>query len=133
MKKTKSKEDVARLLTDTELELMTILWKLSEGTVADVIRQLPEERKLAYTSVSTILRILEQKQVLKSRKEGRGHVYVPKVKKSDYESRTVKHMVNRVFDGTPLSLVKQLLETVQLNSQELMELKNLIAQHGEKK
>lgn len=121
------------MLTDTELELMTILWKLSEGTVADVIRQLPEERKLAYTSVSTILRILEQKQVLKSRKEGRGHVYVPKVKKSDYESRTVKHMVNRVFDGTPLSLVKQLLETVQLNSQELMELKNLIAQHGEKK
>ena len=66
MKKTKTTE--AKLLTETELELMTILWKLGEGSVADVIALLPKERALAYTSVSTILRILEQKEILTTRK-----------------------------------------------------------------
>ena len=72
---------MTKLLTEVELELMTALWKLGEGSVADVLETLPKERKLAYTSVSTILRILEQKKVLKARKEGRGHVYVPMLEK----------------------------------------------------
>src|SRR5690242_526540 len=99
MKKVKAKESDGKLLTETELELMTILWRLEEGTVADVIAELPEERDLAYTSVSTILRILEQKNILKTRKEGRGHIYTPLIKKSEYETKTVKHVVERVFDG----------------------------------
>ena len=97
----KSKE--SRLLTETELELMTIVWKLGEGSVADVIAYLPKGRDLAYTSVSTILRILEQKEVLGARKEGRGHVYFPLLQKEDYEARTLKHVVEKVFDGTAVS------------------------------
>ena len=49
-----------KLLTETELELMTLLWKLGEGAVNDVMDALPPQRRLAYTSVSTMLRILEQ-------------------------------------------------------------------------
>ena len=122
----KQKED--RLLTETELELMTLLWKRGEGSVADVIADLPAGRELAYTSVSTILRILEQKEVLTTRKEGRGHVYTPAITKDDYESRTVHHMVERVFDGTPMALARQLLHTTQLSKEELAELKKMIAQ-----
>ncbi len=133
MKKTKSKESDTKLMTETELELMTILWKLKEGSVADVIESLPKERDLAYTSVSTILRILEQKNILKARKEGRGHIYVPQIKKSDYEAKTVKHVVDRVFDGTPVALVRQLLDSGQLDESDLKELKNLIDQAGSKK
>jgi len=133
MKKTKSKEPDHKPLTETELELMTILWKLEEGSVADVIEQLPKERDLAYTSVSTILRILEQKGVLKTRKEGRGHIYVPHLKKSEYEIKTVKHVVDRVFDGTPVALVRQLLDSVKLNDDDLKELKKLIDQAGGRK
>ena len=133
MKKTKSKEIENKLLTETELELMTILWRLSEGSVADVITELPKERNLAYTSVSTILRILEQKGILKTRKEGRGHIYIPHLKKTDYEAKTVKHVVDRVFDGTPMALVRQLLDSNQLNENDLKELKNLINQAGERK
>lgn len=133
MKKTKSKDAEGKLLTETELELMTILWRIEEGSVSDVIANLPEERKLAYTSVSTILRILEQKEILKTRKEGRGHIYIPLVKKSDYEARTVKHVVDRVFDGTPVALVRQLLDTVKLNEDDLKQIKNLINQAGSKK
>ncbi|WP_256588219.1 BlaI/MecI/CopY family transcriptional regulator, partial [Pseudomonas sp. GW460-R15] len=69
-----------------------------------------KDRKLAYTSISTILRILEQKGILKTRKEGRGHIYIPILKKADYESRAVKHMVEKVFDGAPMALVRQLID-----------------------
>ncbi|MCC6278766.1 MAG: BlaI/MecI/CopY family transcriptional regulator [Oligoflexia bacterium] len=126
VKKTKTTPD--KLLTETELELMTILWKLGEGSVGDVIENLPKERDLAYTSVSTILRILEQKEVLKTRKEGRGHIYIPAIKKSDYEAKTVRHVVDKVFDGTPVALVRQLLDTMKIDQSELDELKKIIAQ-----
>ncbi len=134
MKKTKSKDSVpSKLLTETELELMTILWKLGEGSVGDVIAELPKDRELAYTSVSTILRILEQKEILTTRKEGRGHIYIPALKKSDYEAKTVKHVVDRVFDGTPVALVRQLLDSVKLNASDLKELKELIEKAGGRK
>lgn len=133
MKKLSLKENDNKLLSETELELMTLLWKLGEGTVSDVLQQLPKERELAYTSVSTILRILEQKGILKTRKEGRGHVYTPQIKKSDYEIKTVKHVVERVFDGTPMALVRQLLDTTQLNEDDIKELKKLISKAGVRK
>jgi predicted transcriptional regulator len=133
MKKARTKEADGKLLTETELELMTILWRLGEGSVADVIEQLPKERDLAYTSVSTIMRILEQKEILKTRKEGRGHIYTPQLKKNDYEAKAVKHVVERVFDGTPVALVRQLLDSVKLDEKDLKELKNLIDQAGGRK
>lgn len=125
-----AKESEPKLLTETELELMTILWRLGEGSVADVMSGLPEERPLAYTSVSTILRILEQKGILATRKEGRGHVYIPQLAKSEYEARTVKHVVERVFDGTPIALVKQLLDSGGLDAKDIAELKILIEKAG---
>jgi predicted transcriptional regulator len=133
VKKTKSKEADGKMLTETELELMTILWKLGEGSVAEVIEGLPKERDLAYTSVSTILRILEQKSVLKTRKEGRGHIYIPQIKKSDYEAKAVKHVVERVFDGTPVALVRQLLDSGKLDESELKELREMIEKAGGRK
>lgn len=133
MKKIKAKDTDGKLLTETELELMTILWRLGEGSVADVLDQLPKDRDLAYTTVSTILRILEQKGVLKNRKEGRGHIYIPLLEKNEYEAKTVKHVVERVFDGTPVALVRQLLDSVELNEKDLKELKHLLEQAGRRK
>ncbi len=130
MKKTKSNEP--KMLTEVELELMTILWRLEEASVTEVIEELPHDRKLAYTSVSTIIRILEQKEILGSRKEGRGHIYFPKIPKSDYESKAIKHVVDKVFEGTPLLLVKQLLNSTKLSEKEIQELKDLIKNNGAK-
>jgi predicted transcriptional regulator len=115
-----------RLLTEVELEFMTVLWKIGEGSVHDLLEHLACERKLAYTSVSTILRILEQKGVLKSRKEGRGHIYIPIVTKEDYEQRTLRHVIDKVFNGAPVALVKQLLDTEALSAHELAELRRLL-------
>jgi predicted transcriptional regulator len=133
MKKAGTKLTESKLFTETELELMIIIWKLGEASVSEVLEHLPKTRDLAYTSVSTILRILEQKKVLQTRKEGRGHIYIPLIKKSDYEVKTLKHVVNRVFEGTPIALVRQLLGTIELDENELREIKQLISKAGERK
>jgi len=122
----KKNSESEKMLTDTELELMTILWKLGEGSVADVIDNLSRGRELAYTSVSTILRILEHKLVLKTRKEGKGHIYIPALQKDEYEKKAVKHVIDKVFDGTPSLLVKQLLDTSRLSEKELKDIKSLL-------
>ena len=119
-----------KLLTDVELELMTPLWQLGEGTVHDVMGMLPPARPLAYTSVSTVLRILVGKGVLLARKEGRGHVYVPRISKAEYEATSLRHMVQRVFDGAPDALVRRLLETEELNERKLTAIRALLRKHG---
>jgi predicted transcriptional regulator len=118
---------IEKRLTDVELELMALLWRLGEGTVAEVQAALPAERPLAYTSVSTMLRILESKGVVTARKQGRGHVYVPAIQKADYEAHAVKDVVERVFEGMPVALVRQLLDNVQLSDEEVSELRSLVA------
>ncbi len=116
-----------RRLTNVELELMTILWSLGEGNVAQVIAALPAERALAYTSVSTILRILESKGFVAARREGRGHLYKPTLTKNEYEARAVKDVVNRVFQGVPVAMVRQLLENVAMSDDDVRELRKLVA------
>ena len=121
-----------RRLTEVELELMTILWRLGAGTVGDVIEQLSPDRQLAYTSVSTILRILEKKSVLTSRKQGRGHVYVPALGKEDYESWSVRDLVTRLFEGEPSALVRRLIESKALTPGELESIRRLLQRRSPK-
>ena len=115
-----------RLLTEVELELMSTLWRLGEATVREVLDQLPRGRTLAYTSVSTILRVLEGKELVTSRKQGKAHVYRPTLSKSDYESRSLRHLVNKVFDGAPSSMVQRLLDDEGLSREELREIQQAL-------
>lgn len=130
MAKTAKTESPEKLLTEVELELMTVLWRLGEGSVNDVMAELPKERDLAYTSISTILRILEQKKIVITRKEGRGHIYIPAIAKADYEAKTLKHVVDKVFDGEPVAmvgaLVRHLLDSGDVGDHELAEIKALL-------
>ncbi len=120
----------AKLLTKVELELMKHLWEIGEGTVKDVIAALPDDRKLAYTSVSTMLRILEQKGVLHSRKQGRAHIYTPQIEREHYETSSLINYVKTVFDDTPAMLVKRLLDIDSLSTDDIEEIKKLLRQKG---
>jgi len=117
-----------RLLTQAELEIMQILWRLGEGTVHQVLAGLAPGRRLAYTSVSTILRILEQKGVVGSRRDGsgRGHTYFPKVARQQYERHSLRDLIGRVFGGAPSSLVRCLVESEELGPGELAALRALL-------
>ena len=121
-------------LTEVELEFMKILWGLGAGTVRDVMGGLPQDRDLAYTSVSTVLRILEKKGILKTKKTGKTHVYIPTLSKDHYEKHTVKTLVSELFDGSSLGIVKCLVETQGIHPDEIKQLKALIEGfEGEKK
>ncbi len=125
------KRDRERLLTKAELQIMTILWRLGEANVHQVLGQLAAaERRLAYTSVSTILRILEQKGVVGSRREGsgRGHTYFPRIPKQEYAARSLRDLLGSVFDGAPLSLVRCLVENEDLSQAERAAIRTLLKQ-----
>ena len=124
-------EDSAKsLLTDTELELMLILWKLGEASVHDVIAALPPTRNMAYTTASTIIRILEKKGFVANRKVGKAHLYSPTLTKQEYESRTLGHVVGRLFGNTPAALVARLIDDRKLTAEEIAELKQLLDRRG---
>jgi predicted transcriptional regulator len=130
MPKTAVPRAADRPLTEVELELMTILWRRGEGTVNDVMAGLPPDRPLAYTSISTVLRILEKKGVLGTRKQGRGHVYLPRVSKAEYESFSVRDLIARVFDGTPGALVRCLVDSKALSPEDLAALRRSLERKG---
>lgn len=113
-------------LTPVELELMEILWNLSQGTVHDVLAKLPSERKLAYTSVSTMLRILQQKQILGIKKVSRQHVYYPQLDKETYATHSIKKIVKQVFSGNSVELVAHLVDRNQLSIDEINALQALL-------
>ena len=123
-------ESSKNLLTDTELELMLILWKLQEASVHEVIAALPATRPMAYTTASTIIRILEKKGFVANRKQGKAHLYTPTLSKQEYESRTLGHVVGRLFENTPAALVARLIDDQKLSAQEIAELKQLLDERG---
>ena len=114
------------LLTEVELEFMNELWALGEGTVRDVLERLPDDRNLAYTSGATILRILEQKEFVTSRKKGKSHVYAPTLAKDTYQSRSLKDLSMKLFDDTPASLVARLVNDDELTEEALGQIRALV-------
>jgi predicted transcriptional regulator len=115
-----------RPLTATELEMMNVIWRIGPCSVHQVVEALRPERELAYTSVSTIIRILEQKKYVVSIKEGRGHLYQAAVSKQAYQASSLARLVSNVFDGAPTLLVQRLLDSKQLSAEELQSIRALM-------
>lgn len=111
--------------------MMNVLWRLGPCTVSQVQSALLPGRELAYTSVSTIIRILEQKRFVRSEKAGRGHVYSAAMSKQDYQSLSLEQLVIKVFDDTPSLLVQRLLDSRDLSEQELARIRALLRQKGD--
>ncbi|MBT3984403.1 MAG: BlaI/MecI/CopY family transcriptional regulator [Bacteriovoracaceae bacterium] len=116
------------MLTEVELELMNILWSIGSGSVKDIMEKMGENRNLAYTSVSTMVRILEKKNAVSSQKQGRGHIYTPQLEKSDYQKKSVNNLLDTVFEGAPQSIVKCLIDENKISKKELISLCALIEQ-----
>ncbi|MEW6056586.1 MAG: BlaI/MecI/CopY family transcriptional regulator [Bdellovibrionota bacterium] len=122
----RKKTDIEKPLTEVELELMHVIWELGDCTVKDVQTRLAEGRDLAYTSVATIMKILEQKGVLKSRKEDRAHTYHALISRTEYETTSLRHLADNLFHGDPSSMVMRLLSDTKLSKNELAAIRKLI-------
>ncbi len=112
-------------LTEVELELMEVLWQKEHATVGEIVEALPQER-LAYSSVLTVMRILEQKGYVNHEKEGRAFVYRPLVDRQQARKSVLGYLLKRFFDDSPELLVVNLLENEDLSAIEVERLKRLI-------
>jgi len=110
--------------TDRELDVMSVLWDLGSATVAEVRERLPDE--LAYTTVLTVLRTLEQKGHVGHTGEGRAHRYRPLVKRAAAGRTALRRLVDKVFDGSPELLLTQLVSERNLSDEELRRLRRLV-------
>jgi BlaI family penicillinase repressor len=113
-------------LTDGETRLMNVLWDHSAATVAEVLRALPGRPRPSYTSVQTLLRILEAKGYVAHQKDGRRFVYRPMVERAEARRRALRHLLSRLFDNSPSLLVLNVLEDERIDAAELARLRGLI-------
>src|SRR5512138_2462699 len=106
-------------LTDQELEIMKIVWELEQCTVRDVYEKLLERRRIAYTTVMTMMKILDGKGYLKKTQEDRAYVYRPSQPKQNVIRGMVREFVNRVFNGSAEPLLVHLVKDEGLSEREL--------------
>jgi predicted transcriptional regulator len=111
-------------LTDGELRLMEVLWRRGPSAVAAVAADLP---KLSYSTVMTMLRILEEKGYVRHTKEGRAFVYHPLVDRNEAGRSAVRYVLSRFFGNSPELLLLNVLKNERLEAKELARLKKLIA------
>jgi predicted transcriptional regulator len=109
-------------LTPQELEIMKVVWQKGEATVRDVYEDLLERRKIAYTTVLTMLNVLETKGHLRKRQDDRAFVYKPTKPEATVVRSMVREFVDRLFDGAAEPLVVHLLKDRHFTRKELEEL-----------
>ena len=119
-------------LTEAELRLMDIVWDKGAATVGEVAAALPSVPGLAYNTILTTLRILEQKGYVRhtKRREGRAFVYRAVVGRKQASRNALRHLVRGFFANSPELLVLNLLDDGDLSQRELQNIRNLLAEGG---
>jgi BlaI family transcriptional regulator, penicillinase repressor len=117
-------------LTDQELEIMKLVWERETTTVRDIYEALLESRKVAYTTVMTMMKILEEKKYLHKTLVDRAYVYRPAQSKSQVLGGMVREFVNRVFNGSAEPLLVHLVEEHKLSPKDLKDIAELRKQRG---
>lgn len=114
------------VLTEAELRLMDVLWTRGPSTVNEVLEALPKDLPLAYNTVLTTLRILEDKGYLSHEKDGRAFVYAPTVEREKARQSALRMLLSRFFDNSAEQLVHNLLKNEKLSRGEMQRLKKMI-------
>jgi predicted transcriptional regulator len=114
-------------LTEAELRLMKVLWDRGESAVSDLVAAIPEGETLAYNSVLTTIRILEQKGYVTHRQEGRAFVYSPCVAEQEASRTEIRHIMQRFFGDSRERLLLSVLRDEEVTVEELDRLKEAIA------
>ena len=113
-------------LTPQELAIMKVVWRLGTATVRDVYEALREERTIAYTTVMTMMRILDEKGYLDKTMQDRAHVYKPTKARQQVVGAMVKDFVDRVFDGASESLLVHLAKDNRLTAKQRQALEKIL-------
>ena len=118
--------------TDQELEILKVIWQLGPSTVREVYLEMLKQRKIAYTTVLTMMGILERKGHLKKTAGERAYLYRTAKPQAQVTAGMVKEFVNRVFNGSTRPLLVHLVEDKGISAEELAELETLVQQRRKK-
>jgi predicted transcriptional regulator len=119
-------------LTEVEQRLMEVVWERGDATVGEVLEGLPRRFRVAFNTVQTTIRILEQKGYLRHEAEGRAFRYYPTVRREDASTSAVRTLLKRFFGGQPADLAINLIESDQLTPEELDNIERLIKKAKER-
>ncbi len=120
-----------KLLTSLELKVMNLLWDKEKAFVKELIEAWDEVPKPAYNTISTVVRILQDKEYIGHEAFGRSHQYFPLVTREAYQKRLVKNVLNNVFAGSVTSMISTLVDSEDMGQGELDDLRKMIDEHGE--
>jgi BlaI family penicillinase repressor len=120
-----------KTLTEQELEIMKVIWERPASTVRDVYEALHERKSVAYTTVMTMMNILESKGHLVKRAEGRAYVYEPAQARTQVISSMVQEFLDRVFNGAAQPLLLNLVQERKLSKDDLDEISRVIEETEE--
>jgi BlaI family penicillinase repressor len=113
-------------MSPAETEILRLVWQVGQATVQQVCDQLPPKRNIAYKTVQTLLRRLEEKGYLRHKIKGKAYVFFPAVKREDVVKRTVLDFLDRLFAGDPRPLMQFLAEDGRIDAEDIERLKKLI-------
>ncbi|HEX2900513.1 MAG TPA: BlaI/MecI/CopY family transcriptional regulator [Bacteroidia bacterium] len=115
-----------KLLTGLELQVMNQLWDREKAFVKAIVDEWPHEPKPAYNTISTVVRILEDKGFVSHEAFGRSHQYFPLVKREEYQKNLMKSVLQNVFSGNVTSMVSTLVDNEDISSKELDAIRKMI-------
>ncbi len=118
--------------TDSELEILNILWEKGPSTVRDVHEVLERSKEAGYTTTLKLMQIMHDKKLLVRDETARSHVYTANISQQKTQGQLVKKFIDNVFNGSASQLVMQALGNHKANKKELDEIRNLLAEMEKK-
>ena len=118
--------------SNLELQVLSVLWKRGPSTVREVLEILPDGKERAYTTILTILQLMEKKKLVRHTRDKLTHIYQARVTQQDVLAPLMKGLIQKVFGGSPSAAFQYLLKEEDLDPAELSEMQRLIKEHAQK-
>jgi BlaI family penicillinase repressor len=115
-----------------EMQILSLLWQRGPMTARQVLEQMPDGKKRAYTTVLSTMQVMEKKRLLTHRTQpdgGQAHVYRPRVSQGRIIGRLMGKWVSQIFAGNPAAVVQSLLQQTPITPDELAEIRRIVAEH----
>lgn len=116
--------------TKSELEILSVLWEKSEATVREVFDAINLQKKSSYTTVLKLMQIMHEKRLVERNEESRAHLYTARIKQNETGKQMLNEVMNKVFGGSALKLVQQVLENETTSAEEMSAIREMI-EHAE--
>lgn len=119
--------------SDLEMQILSVLWDRGASTAREVLRAMPDGKERAYTSILSVMQVMEKKGLLKHTNRGVAHVYSPAVSKRRIIQPFMRKVLNEVFGGRPSAMMQALLSEAAVSDSELAEIQQLLRKNNRPK